>query len=428
MTVTRIRVDGLSKRYYIGDRDEYRPATLYEHLKDTLVQPAKKAIGLLQGHSYAAMGLNEELWSLKNVAFSVQEGEIVGIIGRNGAGKSTLLKVLSRITPPTRGQARIRGTLSSLLEVGTGFHGNLTGRENVYLNGAILGMTKTEIDRKFDEIVDFSGVEKFIDTPVRFYSSGMTVRLAFSVAAHLEPDILIIDEVLAVGDIGFHRKSMERMKEITRSGRTILFVSHQIGQIAGLCSRVMLMEQGEIIADGAPAEVTAKYFNLMESENVNALIDRKDRIGSGEAHFSDIWVEDQNGNRVETILSGTAITFFARIKVCDQTADLSNLAVAFSMETELGQNLGILSMHPKALSVDLRGKDEVVIGCRLDRFPVNDGTVRIGCSLHHISSGFAVVDSLMNAHKLNAVPGDFYSTGIPLGIASKLAFDCEWIY
>ena len=201
------------------------------------------------------------IWALRNVSFEVKEGEIVGIIGLNGSGKSTLLKILSKITDPTEGYAEIRGKVSSLLEVGTGFHPELTGRENIYLNGSILGMKKKEIDRKFDEIVDFSGVEKFIDTPVKRYSSGMRVRLAFAVAAHLEPEIVLIDEVLAVGDIQFQKKCLNKMQDIGQQGRTVLFVSHNMQAVTRLCPRTILLKGGEVIADGPSHQIVSIYMN-----------------------------------------------------------------------------------------------------------------------------------------------------------------------
>jgi lipopolysaccharide transport system ATP-binding protein len=201
------------------------------------------------------------IWAVKDVSFTLKEGEVLGIVGKNGAGKSTLLKILARITPPTQGRAVIRGRISSLLEVGTGFHQELTGRENVYLNGTILGMRKKEVDQKFEEIVEFSGVEKFLDTPVKRYSSGMRVRLAFAVAAHLEPEVLIVDEVLAVGDTAFQRKCLDKMQDVGREGRTVLFVSHNLPAISMLCGRAILLEEGKIEQDGAPHDVISSYLN-----------------------------------------------------------------------------------------------------------------------------------------------------------------------
>jgi lipopolysaccharide transport system ATP-binding protein len=218
-----------------------------------------------------AAELNETIWALKDVSFEVKQGEVVGIIGRNGAGKSTLLKILSRITEPTKGLAEIHGRVGSLLEVGTGFHSELTGRENIYLNGAILGMKRAEINRKFDEIVAFAEVEKFVDTPVKHYSSGMYLRLAFAVAAHLEPEILIIDEVLAVGDARFQKKCLNKMQDVGQAGRTVLFVSHNMPAISRLCERAMLLDEGIILADGLAHEVVSVY---LKSEN-DATAERK---------------------------------------------------------------------------------------------------------------------------------------------------------
>ncbi len=247
MTVA-IRTEGLSKQYQIG---QLRPA--YGTLRDSVVHSFKR---LRTGHVHEP---REKIWALKDVSFEAKDGEVLGIIGPNGAGKSTLLKILSRITTPTEGRAEIRGRVGSLLEVGTGFHPELTGRENIYLNGSILGMRRTEINRAFDAIVEFSGVEKFIDTPVKRYSSGMYVRLAFSVAAHFEPEVMIVDEVLAVGDAEFQRRSMGRMESLGESGRTIVFVSHNLRGVLQLCDRAILLQEGRVVAEGSAAEVVARY-------------------------------------------------------------------------------------------------------------------------------------------------------------------------
>jgi lipopolysaccharide transport system ATP-binding protein len=247
-----VKVEGLSKRYRVGG---LHPGymTLREALGSVVLAPFQRR----QGDGAAG---RETIWALKNVNLEVREGEIVGVIGRNGAGKSTLLKILSRVTRPTKGRAVMHGRIGSLLEVGTGFHPDLTGRENTFLNGAILGMRKAEIRRKFDEIVAFAEIEKFIDTPVKWYSSGMYVRLAFSVAAHLEPEILMMDEVLAVGDAAFQQKCLEKMRDIRRRGHTIFFVSHNMPAVARLCKRVLLLEQGEVVSDGPPETVVSGYL------------------------------------------------------------------------------------------------------------------------------------------------------------------------
>jgi len=237
------------------------------------------------------------IWALKNVCFEVKKGEVLGIIGRNGAGKSTLLKVLSKITVPSGGHAEIHGRISCLLEVGTGFHLELTGRENIYLNGTILGMTKKEVERKFDEIVDFSGIEKFIDTPVKRYSSGMKVRLGFSVAAHLEPEILIIDEVLAVGDFDFQKKCLNKMQDVGKEGRTVLFVSHNMQAVTRLCSRAILLDEGQIKYDGSSSEVVAKYMTADSGLTAERIWDDGAKAPGGDvARLCAVRIHDENGN------------------------------------------------------------------------------------------------------------------------------------
>lgn len=280
-----VTADGLSKQYRLG---QLRPA--YGTLRDSIVNRMKSS---LSSHLDDPL---EEIWALRDVSFEAREGEVLGIIGANGAGKSTLLKVLTRITTPTEGRAEIRGRVGSLLEVGTGFHPELTGRENIFLNGSILGMTRSEIARNLDAIVDFSGIEKFIDTPVKRYSSGMYVRLAFSVAAHFEPEVMIVDEVLAVGDADFQRRSLGRMESIGESGRTVLFVSHNLQGILQLCDRVLLLSEGRVVRDGPADEVVAHY----EQETMGAgsqvvWDDPATAPGNDLVQFQSVRVIDQDG-------------------------------------------------------------------------------------------------------------------------------------
>src|SRR6516225_135217 len=265
MSDTIIAVENLSKSYLVGHRFASRES--YIALRDVIAREAhnftRKTLDFLRGRQIVQGDAVEEFWALRDVSFEVKRGDVLGIIGRNGAGKSTLLKILSRITEPTRGRVVIRGRVASLLEVGTGFHQELTGRENIYLNGAILGMTQAEIRRKFDEIVAFAGVEKFIDTPVKRYSSGMYVRLAFAVAAHLEPEILVVDEVLAVGDAEFQQKCMGKMDEVSRrEGRTVLFVSHNLSIVEKLCQRCIWLDRGSICETGSAAAVIKGYLSF----------------------------------------------------------------------------------------------------------------------------------------------------------------------
>ena len=263
MTDIALRVDHLSKQFRIGRQERYK--TFRDAVSDMTLAPVRRAAGLLRGNPAAAANLSETIWALRDVSFEVKHGEVVGIIGRNGAGKSTLLKVLSRITEPTTGHADVYGRIGALLEVGTGFHPELTGRENIYLNGAILGMSREEIQRKFDEIVDFAGVEKFIDTPVKHYSSGMGLRLGFAVAAHLEPEILIVDEVLAVGDAEFQKKCMGKMSQVAGEGRTVLFVSHNMAAVQSLCQTAILLAEGKVILQDQAPTIVRAYLAPVEA-------------------------------------------------------------------------------------------------------------------------------------------------------------------
>ncbi|HEV2379632.1 MAG TPA: ABC transporter ATP-binding protein [Terriglobia bacterium] len=265
MSESIIQVSNLSKRYVINHARKARYVTLRETLSNSVISLGRRVHRAFRRSAEVEPPSNrEEIWALRDVSFEVNEGERLGIIGRNGAGKSTLLKILSRITDPTRGRVRIAGRVASLLEVGTGFHLELTGRENIFLNGAILGMSKSEIKSKFDEIVAFSEVERFLDTPLKRYSSGMSVRLAFAVAAHLDPEILVVDEVLAVGDVAFQRKCLGKMRDVAQCGRTVLFVSHDMGAINSLCEKAVLLHSGSVVMTGSARAVVAHYLEASE--------------------------------------------------------------------------------------------------------------------------------------------------------------------
>ncbi len=266
MSDVAIRAEHIGKKYIL-QHQRARGHRNYTALRDVLAEKLKAPFRALRGVSSPAAPTQEEFWALKDLSFEIRHGEAVGIIGRNGAGKSTLLKLLSRITPPSRGRIELYGRVASLLEVGTGFHPELTGRENIYLNGAILGMSRSEIRRKFDEIVAFAEVERFLDTPVKRYSSGMYVRLAFAVAAHLEPEILIVDEVLAVGDHDFQKKCLGKMDDVAKTGRTVLFVSHQMATIERLTQRCLVLNSGNVVFDGKTSQAVEKYLELGASRN-----------------------------------------------------------------------------------------------------------------------------------------------------------------
>lgn len=305
MSDTAISIEALSKRYQIGARQvSYR--TLRESLVNGLSAPYRRLrVKLSQlGNDLSSA---DSVWALEGVSFEVKRGEVIGVIGRNGAGKSTLLKILSRVTEPTRGYAEVRGRVGSLLEVGTGFHPELTGRENIFLNGAILGMRRVEIQSKFDEIVHFSGVERFIDTPVKFYSSGMYLRLAFAVAAHFDPEVLLVDEVLAVGDLEFQKKCLGRMSKVAREGRTVLFVSHNLTAISSLTSRCVLLEDGRVkMYGGTEATISAYHASIIHSQQ--SLEERSDHSGTGQIRFTAIEVVNPaTGEPVSSIYCGDGL-------------------------------------------------------------------------------------------------------------------------
>lgn len=305
MSNIAIRVDGLSKRYKIGVANR-RHDTLRDEITEALASifrfNGKRSAPRAQGSD----SNDDTFWAVKDVSFEVKKGEVLGIVGRNGAGKSTLLKILSRITEPTAGKAEIHGRVGSLLEVGTGFHGELTGRENVYLNGAILGMKKTEINNKFDEMVAFAEVEKFIDMPVKHYSSGMYVRLAFAVAAHLEPEILIIDEVLAVGDLNFQNKCLGKMEDVARDGRTVLFVSHNMGAVSNLCTTSVWIDNGQVTLQGNVDSVLKAYIKSSTMQSTDKL-SHTTRKGTGEARITGARLLDSTGHDSTTFSMGETI-------------------------------------------------------------------------------------------------------------------------
>jgi lipopolysaccharide transport system ATP-binding protein len=319
MSDIAIRIDGLSKQYRIGRKQEgYK--TLRDTLAATIVSPLRRVRSLLSGQAYGASELSETIWALKDVSLEIKRGEVVGIIGPNGAGKTTLLKILSRITEPTEGQAEIYGRVGSLLEVGTGFHPELTGRENIYLNGAILGMKKAEIAQKFDEIVAFAEIEEFIDTPVKHYSSGMYVRLAFAVAAHLEPEILLVDEVLAVGDAAFQKKCLGKMEDVADQGRTVLFVSHNMAAVQRLCNTGILLNSGKTLAAGSASKVTELY--LQEVGDATLSWERLSSEPTSEAYFTRIYLSDEKGEKIEQVITGSLLSVTMEFTVAKRSRNL----------------------------------------------------------------------------------------------------------
>jgi lipopolysaccharide transport system ATP-binding protein len=323
-----IEVKDIGKKYKITHQ-----RGKYVALRDVIAQTVQHPLSFLKDKALETTGLKkkEEFWALRNITFTVDKGEVVGVIGHNGAGKSTLLKILSQITPPTEGEIILRGRVGSLLEVGTGFHPELTGRENIFLNGAILGMHRLEIAQKFDQIVDFAGIEKFLDTPVKFYSSGMYVRLAFSVAAHMEPEILVVDEVLAVGDAEFQKKCLGKMDEITRQdGRTILFVSHNLGAIRQLCGKTLLLKDGHISFFG-PTDEALKIYEEQSAEISNLHFPKHiKRRGDGRIRFTTFHVEDTKGQIITATDSGSPLKLVFGYE-CSNPSSIKNIDVGFSL-------------------------------------------------------------------------------------------------
>lgn len=333
MSDLAIVAQGLSKQYLIGGAQKTYNK-LSDQIADMLYSPVRRMSNLIRGNRMAASELSETIWALRDVSFEVQHGEVTGIIGRNGAGKSTLLKILSRITEPTDGFVDIYGRVGSLLEVGTGFHPELTGSENVYLNGAILGMSRSEIDRKFDEIVEFAEIGKFMNTPVKHYSSGMYVRLAFSVAAHLDPEILLVDEVLAVGDTSFQKKCLGKMDNVAKRGRTVLFVSHNMGLIQNLCQHGILLRQGEITSRGQIEHVVRDYLQTLEEISAQNVKDRTDREGRGLVRLVDLRIDDGGDPPSQTLRSGGPARFYFEL-----SGSLSNLTCGFTILDEFGKKV-----------------------------------------------------------------------------------------
>jgi lipopolysaccharide transport system ATP-binding protein len=403
MSDIAIRLENLGKQYHIGGRlDTHK--TLRDTLAETFMSPFRRLSELLHGQVIRAAELDETIWALKDISCEIKRGEIVGLIGRNGAGKSTLLKILSRITEPTEGYADIHGRVGSLLEVGTGFHPELTGRENIYLNGAILGMKKAQIAQKFDEIVSFAEVAKFIDTPVKHYSSGMYLRLAFAVAAHLEPDILLVDEVLAVGDAVFQKKCLGKMRDVTAQGRTVLFVSHNMAAVQALCQRGILLSEGRVAVDTTAFDAVRSYIADSVGVAIQSLADRKDREGSGQLRFTEFWLENSNGVRINQAITGEDIRFCFAYRAAKP---LENVLVAFSLQQYIGEPIIVCETQATAKDFAVVPKTGVFV-CEIKKFPLRASRYT-GNAYSEVNS--YVSDWVHGAFLVDVVDGDFYGTG-----------------
>jgi len=416
-----IRAEALGKRYRIG-----APAPTARTRRGALLRaagaPFRYLAASLRGPSEA-----ETLWALRDVSFEIRRGEVVGIIGRNGAGKSTLLRILSRITEPTEGRADIYGRVGSLLEVGTGFHPELTGRENIYLNGAILGMRKAEIARKFDEIVAFSEVEKFIDTPVKRYSSGMYVRLAFAVAAHLDTEILLVDEVLAVGDAAFRQKCLGKMGGVAREGRTVLFVSHNMPSVQSLCERALVIESGNCIYDGSPAEAIGCYESrvLAQARRVAAghvLYEHPGRAPEPEMYVSKIEMLDAGGMPMSRVCTHDRVCFRIHYRSRRRIADAS---VELRFSSSRAGTILLLSTKPDA-GVEMQiEQGEHQCECEIAKLPLCAGQYTLGAAL--AIPGYKYLWRDDNLALLRVQPRDVYGSGWPpVSPRSGIAVEHEW--
>jgi lipopolysaccharide transport system ATP-binding protein len=403
MLDSAISVEGLGKRYRLGGaRAPYH--TLRESLSQLVRRPTGRAetTGRRTGPGDA-----DEIWALRDVTFDVPRGQVLGIIGRNGAGKSTLLKVLSRITEPTVGRATVRGRLGSLLEVGTGFHPELSGHENIYLNGAILGMSRADIQRRFDEIVAFAEVERFLTTPVKHYSSGMYMRLAFSVAAHLEPEVLVVDEVLAVGDAEFQRKCLGKMQAVAGEGRTVLFVSHNLDAVRSLCSRAILMSAGRVKMNDTVESVVAQYLNEFRRSSAETdLLTRGDRTGSGEIRMSALRFRDEHGNPTQTFKTGARATTSIEL-VRGDAATPTEVTVFLAIVSGLGVPLTLHSNLYTGETLEVPG-GRASVECVVLRLPLQPGVYRLDLG---VRIGDRVVDHITGAGHVQVEPGDYFGTG-----------------
>jgi lipopolysaccharide transport system ATP-binding protein len=408
-----IVVDNLSKIYQIGQvgtgtlsRDLQRWISLIRGKEDPALKIGKKNI-LSSTENDSKTNNTSYVWALRNISFEVNHGEILGIIGKNGAGKSTLLKILSQVTSPTKGLVKVKGRIASLLEVGTGFHPDLTGRENVYLNGAILGMTKSEIRNKFDEIVEFSGVEKYIDTPIKRYSSGMYVRLAFAVAAHLEPDILVVDEVLAVGDAEFQQKAIGKMQDVSnKEGRTILFVSHNMAALQNLCSSAIILKDGLIsLCKSDTNKAIEIYLRDKRQESKTKISERTDRKGEQNIKITDICLLDDFDKTINIPYSGQIIKVKISFKISENLS-YRNVAIAFSITRSDGVLISVFTNELTNQLFTISQSGSFI--CNLGKMPLMNGLYSINIM---INRGSIIEDWLIEAFFFEVVDGDFYGTG-----------------
>ena len=422
-----VQVTNLSKRYPLVTKEPLHN-TFVGYFLSLLYKPFKnlRELRKLSAAQDSSSKIDGYLWALKDINFKSQSNEIIGIIGTNGSGKSTLLKILSKITRPTNGDVRIKGKVASLLEVGTGFHHELSGKENIYLNGSVLGMKKNEIDAKYDEIIEFSGINEYIDTPIKRYSSGMRVRLAFSVAAHLDPDILIVDEVLAVGDAEFQKKCLGKIGDVAQSGRTVFFVSHDLNAVMSLCNRVIWIHKGKLMNDGEPKKVIQNYIDSsskISNSTVDLLnIDNRVRWKGDEAlQLTKINLKNQSHSTSSFI---TGDKFIVNIDFKLNNLDLIDAPIELIIKIQ-NQNmndvlvLSNLSSNKKLLISDSKG----LVKCLIPKLPLGEGVYNINLEAK-IAGGPA--DKINGAASFEVLPGDFYGTGFASNLQSDFYAESIW--
>lgn len=411
-----IKIENLSKQYRLG---LVSTRTLSHDLnrwwQTAILGREDPYLKIGQENKLTTQSSQEYVWALRDINLEVEEGEVLGIIGKNGAGKSTLLKILSKVTAPTTGIVKARGRIASLLEVGTGFHSEMTGRENIYMNGAIMGMTKAEIRKKFDEIVDFAGVERYIDTPVKRYSSGMTVRLGFAVAAHLEPEILVVDEVLAVGDAEFQKKAIGKMQEVSRdNGRTVLFVSHNLTSIHSLCSNSILLHCGQKISYGTTTSIINDYLKKIRYDNFSDLDEIKTRKGSGEIKIKKVEFFNSNNDVVNSLISGENVKL--KIILTGKPFNLKYLEVDVGINSAYGTRVAWIStsIYKDQFTSSVFSSGNKIIVFDIQKIQLMSGTYNLNILIRYKKD---ITDWLMNISEFDVIDSDYYKTGrtIPTG-------------
>lgn len=422
MSDIAIKVENLSKQYRLG---EVGTGTISHDLNRWWAKIRGKEDPFLkigETNDRSSKGNSEYVWALKDINFEVKKGEILGIIGKNGAGKSTLLKILSKVTGPTTGEIKGLGRVASLLEVGTGFHPELTGRENIYLNGTILGMTKREVSKKLDEIVDFAGVERYLDTPVKRYSSGMMVRLGFAVAAHLEPEILIVDEVLAVGDAEFQKKAIGKMQEVSKGeGRTVLFVSHNMGSINALCSQCLLLSKGTVSKRGDVTKVVFEYLNENRAQSSTLIKNNKNRNGTGQNKFTDIYFEDYKGDIINQVISGQSCNL---VFSYEGKENILKPQVKFTIYNRNGLVISHFDSNlPNKPLPNLPSNGKVKFYFK--KLPLSEGEYSINVVI--VGNGI-IIDYIRDVFFFNVLPGNFFNSGRNISVFKDICLiEQDWV-